>query len=83
MAREVVQDAIAVDVVLRWAFGVGVVELEGVLLAGVVGDSVGEDAAGPLVTLGGPGVKLVEPLLDLGGQYLLPVAWIARALPVL
>ena len=61
---EVVEDAVAVHVVLGGALGVGVVELEGVLAAGVVGDAVREEGAGGFVHLGGLGVEFVEALFD-------------------
>ena len=43
VTREVVEDAVAVHVVLRRALGVGVVELERVLTPGVVGHAVRKD----------------------------------------
>ena len=53
VSREVVEDAVAVYVVLGGAFGVGVVELEGVLASGVVGYAVWEEVAGFFVHTGG------------------------------
>ena len=56
VSGEVVEDAVAVHVVLGGALGVGVVELEGVLSAGVVGDAAWEEAARLFVHTGGVGV---------------------------
>ena len=61
---EVVQDAVAVHVVLGRAFSVGVVELEWILASRVVGHPVREEGPGGLVHFCGLGVKLEEALFD-------------------
>ena len=64
MPREVVQDTVAVHVVLGRALGVGVIELERVLAARVVRNAVREEGAGRFVHLCGLGVKFIEALFD-------------------
>ena len=61
---EVVQDAVAVHVVLGRALGVGVVELERVLATRVVSHSVREQGTGRFVHFGGLGMKFEEALFD-------------------
>ena len=64
VSREVVQDAVAVHIVLGRALSVSVVELERVLASRVVGHPVREEGAGRLVHFGGLGMELEEALFD-------------------
>ena len=65
VACEVVQYAVAVNVPLGGAFGVGEEQREGPEPAPVVGYAVGEDLARPGVALCGLWMQLDEPLFDL------------------
>ena len=64
MAREVVKNLVAVDIILGRAFRVREIELEGVQLSGVVSDPIREQSPSIVVTFGRTGMKVVVALLD-------------------
>ena len=69
---EVVEYAVAIHVILCRAFSVGVIELERVLAAGIVGYPVGKQSPGIVVQLSRLGVKVIESALNLGRHWVSP-----------